>query len=217
MSETKNDNMALWNQVCTTNPDDTKKVSARGGFTSICAQSQMREATKHFGVFGQTWWIENEEFTFLDGGMCLYKARLHIGKDSGTAINSSTLWTTNGKPDKDFAKKVTTDALTKALSKMGFNADVFLGLYDDNKYVQEMKEKHAEPTPEPTAKIKFITGIKSMMGDNAPKSADDWWAYVKPLCDALGEKVVAIKDIAEDSPLWTKLADKAVQEFTRDA
>ena len=39
---------------------------------------------------------------------------------------------------------------TKALSKLGFNADVFLGKYDDNKYVAKMKEEFAEPKPKLT-------------------------------------------------------------------
>ena len=35
-------------------------------------------------------------------------------------------------------KKVATDALTKGLSKLGFNADVFMGMFDDNKYVNKL-------------------------------------------------------------------------------
>ena len=35
-------------------------------------------------------------------------------------------------------KKVATDALTKGLSKLGFNADVFMGKFDDNKYVNSL-------------------------------------------------------------------------------
>ena len=34
-------------------------------------------------------------------------------------------------------KKALTDAITKGLSYLGFNADVFLGMFDDNKYVSE--------------------------------------------------------------------------------
>ena len=41
---------------------------------------------------------------------------------------------------------------------------MFLGLYDDNKYVNEMKEKHAEPAK--------------------PDPADDAWAK---LCEKFGE------------------------------
>ena len=54
-------------------------------------------------------------------------------------IHSSIRYTVNGRIDDDFAKKVATDALTKGLSKLGFNADVFLGLFDDNKYVNQLK------------------------------------------------------------------------------
>jgi hypothetical protein len=40
--------------------------------------------------------------------------------------------------DEEAPKKSLTDALTKALSMWGFSADVFLGLYDDNKYVASL-------------------------------------------------------------------------------
>ena len=40
------------------------------------------------------------------------------------------------KPDTDCMKKATTDGLTKCLTYLGFNADVFLGKFDDNKYVE---------------------------------------------------------------------------------
>jgi hypothetical protein len=46
--------------------------------------------------------------------------------------------------NSDIFKKATTDALTKGLSVLGFNADVFLGLWDDNKYVQEQKRQEQE-------------------------------------------------------------------------
>ena len=51
------------------------------------------------------------------------------------------------KVDDEFAKKVQTNAITKGLSALGFNSDVFEGKFDDNKYVNEMKEKHGTPKP----------------------------------------------------------------------
>ena len=39
---------------------------------------------------------------------------------------------------------VSTDALTKGLSKLGFNADIFLGKWDDNRYVSQRKEECSE-------------------------------------------------------------------------
>ncbi len=39
------------------------------------------------------------------------------------------------KVDADFAKKAETNTMSKALSKLGFSADVFMGQFDDPEYV----------------------------------------------------------------------------------
>jgi hypothetical protein len=49
--------------------------------------------------------------------------------------------------DEEAPKKSLTDATTKALSMLGFSADVFLGLYDDNKYVNDRKTEFSKITP----------------------------------------------------------------------
>ena len=53
----------------------------------------------------------------------------------------------NGSVDEDAAKSAVTDALTKCLSYLGFNADVFLGKYDDNKYVQNLRQEKQKSQP----------------------------------------------------------------------
>ena len=140
------DNMKLWNSVCTTDPQYTKRVNQRGGFTAIGAQSQIMEATKVFGAFGRGFGVSDEKFTeFGTECLALYQARLWYYLDGKRdvihqlPIHSSIKYSVNGRVDDDFAKKVATDALTKGLSKLGFNADVFLGLFDDNKYVNQLK------------------------------------------------------------------------------
>ena len=45
--------------------------------------------------------------------------------------------------DVDFAKKVETNTVSKALSKLGFNADVFLGLMEDNSYLSDLQNELA--------------------------------------------------------------------------
>ena len=47
-----------------------------------------------------------------------------------------------------------TDALTKAFSHLGLSADVFLGLFDNNKYIQQMTEKF-KPQVADASKIKL--------------------------------------------------------------
>jgi hypothetical protein len=52
------------------------------------------------------------------------------------------------KIDDNFAKKLETDTLTKAISKLGFNADIFMGKFDDTRYLAEITKEFAEaPAP----------------------------------------------------------------------
>ena len=138
-------NTKLWDSVEKTDPKFTKKVNQRGGFTAIGAQYQVRKATETFGPFGVGWGVKAESFKrYEDTGLVLYQGTLwyKYGKDIGEVpIHSSIKYHANSRVDDDFAKKVATDAMTKGLSKLGFNADVFMGLFDDNKYVSSLKKE----------------------------------------------------------------------------
>lgn len=61
--------------------------------------------------------------------------------------------------ENDPIKKVRTDAITKGLSNLGFNADLFLGLFDDNKYVQGLKEEFTKGMTT-TLLNKFLKDLK---------------------------------------------------------
>ena len=148
----KIDNMKLWESVETTDPNFTKKVNQRGGFTAIGAQYQLRTATETFGPFGTGWGVKDERIEkWEDVGIAVYQATLWYipaefkkgipvikEEPSEFPIHSSIKYHSNGRVDDDFMKKVATDALTKGLSKLGFNADVFMGKFDDNKYVNKL-------------------------------------------------------------------------------
>jgi len=139
------ENMRLWKSVETTDPTFTTRVNQRGGFTAIGAQYQLRTATEKFGPMGAGWGVEDETIEkWEDVGLAVYQAKLWYKPDSGTMgsipIHSSIKYQSNGRVDDDFMKKVATDALTKGLSKLGFNADVFMGKFDDNKYVNKLTD-----------------------------------------------------------------------------
>lgn len=58
----------------------------------------------------------------------------HFGQTTFVGINKRGYFT-----DEEAPKKSLTDAIGKALSMLGFCADVYLGLFDDNKYVNDRK------------------------------------------------------------------------------
>lgn len=142
--------MRIWNAVCKTDPKHTKPVEFGRKFTAIDAHYQIQEATRQFGPIGEGWGYDTGEIVFADG-LVIVPVTLWHGdrtKTFGPIYGSTTLRDRKGNIDKDAPKKATTDALTKALSQLGFNADVFLGKFDDNKYVDDMrKEFAANDTP----------------------------------------------------------------------
>ena len=144
------DNMKLWNSVCETDPAITKKVITKSGkpvFTAICAQAQLKKATELWGPYGSTWGVKE---------IMVYDRETGDG-DAIEVTMGGTFYYPGGefeistdmafKPGNDTNKKLLTDLTTKALSKLGFNSDVFEGKFDDNKYVDEMNEKFGNTEP----------------------------------------------------------------------
>jgi hypothetical protein len=145
----KNENMSLWEKVCKTDPKHTRKANVGGNkITAIGPQYQLMKATEQFGPFGMSWGIKDTsiDYTLMEMGLIVYRATFFYPGGEFPIINSIKLYKDNAqtKIDDDFAKKVETDATTKALSKLGFNADVFMGYFDDSRYVDMMEKEAAK-------------------------------------------------------------------------
>lgn len=150
------DTMKLWDAVSKTNPANTKKVNQRGGFTAINAHSQVMEATRQFGPIGIGWGYETGEPIFRDNLIVIPVTLWHGARENsfGPIFGGAEWISDKGRLDSDAPKKATTDAVTKGLSQLGFNADVFLGLFDDNKYIEAVTQEF-EAEKEPAAREKL--------------------------------------------------------------
>ncbi|MCR9214806.1 MAG: hypothetical protein NXI13_13905 [Proteobacteria bacterium] len=147
------DNLELWNSVCETDPDHTKSVRLGGKhYTAIDPYRQIVSATAKFGPVGKGWGWEVVEVSYPPNDTVAVRLRLwHDSQDQFVEHwGQNGLYTDNAKSkaDQDCVKKATTDGITKCLSMLGFNADVFLGKFDDNKYVQGLIEKKKAEDPE---------------------------------------------------------------------
>jgi len=141
------DNMKLWNMVEETDPSTTKEVGYGRKYTAIDAYSQIKRATEIWGPYG-AWGLTNITYTPVDNTNIMLVSAVFKCPECEFPISSSIFHTSEkGKQDDEFAKKVETDLITKSLSRIGFNADVFMGKFDDNRYVQEMKKKFDPSTP----------------------------------------------------------------------
>ena len=154
METNEKDNLELWNKVEKTNPEFTSEAKISGrDVTSVDAYTQIKEATKHFGPYGQKWGLKHTAIEFKEFGettLCIYQATFEYPDGSFPIYNSiKVAYKTAGasgyfKIDDDFAKKVETNTITKALSKLGFNADIFMGKFEDSMYLGELEQEFAD-------------------------------------------------------------------------
>jgi hypothetical protein len=162
-------NLDLWSRVYRTDEKYTKEFTYNGGGTSINGTYMTMQATKMFGSFGVGWGVDVLEERF-DNGTPLFQngSKEVIPNGCGgylTTVNhviKIKLWYLMGESrgeviaygctpyitslsnyDSEAPKKSLTDATKKALSQLGFSADIFLGLYDDWQYRAENKVEFA--------------------------------------------------------------------------
>jgi len=165
------ENLELWSKVEKTNPAYTKKAKIGGmTITAIAPQYQIKMVTEQFGIYGKGWGFKNIYLSYDLVEKCnlvVFKGTFFFPGGEFEIINSCKLYMDRKLTmvDDNFAKKIETDALTKAISKLGFNADIFLGKFDDLRYVDEMKKEFKEPTPEPVKDALSEKGYNYLMSE----------------------------------------------------
>ena len=170
--------LELWNKVEKTNPKYTKKANVGGNnITSIAPQYQIKNVTEQFGIYGKTWGFKQLNFDYSlvsEFGLVVLDAVFFFPDGEFPIKNAQKLFMDNAKTkvDDNFAKKLETDTLTKAISKLGFNADIFLGLFDDVKYLDAVTKEFADkPAP--------IKLSDKAINDLMAKGKDEVEKYIK--------------------------------------
>lgn len=161
-------NMQIWDKVSTTDTRYTKAAEVGGQkITSLNGAAMIMKATEVFGPvgIGFGWSIIEERF---DEGSEMVSGegdkRLVLGRELNHTIKIRFWFELDGKrgeieqygctrylykskygttTDGEAPKKSLTDAIKKSLSMLGFSADVFLGMFDDHTYVEQLKEEQA--------------------------------------------------------------------------
>jgi len=231
---TPNPKMELWNRLCRTDPAKTKQVSRGGGrkFTAIDAHSQVMRATEEWGPCGGDWkfdfeWIDTPDLWVAEVTLC-YPSGVPTRppccvKHVGTAKRENK-WGV----DDDAPKKAITDGLTKCLSYTGMNADVFLGLFDDNKYVAALREEFGNNpngsgvTTGKEELDRFVphSNVRAIGKDKIKKFCEllcgdkDWYEYFQGLAADLGMPMDA--DAMSDEQVEHIVAELEAMKAARD-
>ena len=149
--QSSNTNTHLWDQLKVTDPRFTKDFTKVGGFrgTAVSPLYYVKRLTEQFGPVGQGWGFEENDQKIVDltPRMIVYiQGRVWWKNPEDQKVYYTPYaWggdfiATMGKNgpmyDDDAFKKAATDAFSKAVTYLGLGADVHLGFFDDNKYVE---------------------------------------------------------------------------------
>ena len=228
-------NMQIWEKVCTTDTRYTKPAEVGGQkITSLNGTAMIMKATEVFGPvgIGFGWSVIEERF---DEGAEMASGegdkRLVLGRELNHTIKIRFWFELDGKrgeieqygctrylykskfgttTDGEAPKKSLTDAIKKSLSMLGFSADVFLGMFDDAGYVNQLKDEElieqaedqeAEKARQQQERLDYIKSvIDTMAGAQSPQE-------LKKIHDVAVRKLTLRKD--------TKGAERVSLEWKR--
>jgi hypothetical protein len=207
------DNLDLWNKLGKTDPAHTKQFKRAGGFsgTAIKPMWAYRRMTEEFGPCGVGWGVYEPTFQVVpgpEGEVLVYctasiwyenpeQRSWGVGGDKVVSKNKYGLNT-----DDEAFKKAFTDAITNALKMIGVGADVHMGMFDDNKYVNTMRDEFAGEAKHDAAKPKVSSGLpKPGPVETTLIKAIDLAETVDDLTDWAADPAnsAAIKGLAEDA------------------
>jgi|TARA_Y100000296_G_scaffold77988_1_gene100153 hypothetical protein len=156
----ENKNTILWDKFKHTDPSYTKPFPKFGKtLTTIDPMYQVMTMTRVFGPVGKGWSYD-AKYHYTDANVFAEVKIVYCLDDIwyryGPISSVCALYKANSKLDDEAPKKALTDAMTKGFSHLGVSADVFLGMFDNSKYVSAMKEKFNGTASAEGIKVKVV-------------------------------------------------------------
>lgn len=174
------ENTKYWDLLGRTDPAHTKSFKRAGGFsgTAIKPMWAYRRMTEEFGAAGKGWGVGAPAFQVVpaEGEILVYCTVEAWWKETDDGERHSVFGVGGDRvlarrkdgtafQDDEAFKKAFTDALTNALKLIGVGADVHMGMFDDNKYVNAMKEEFADPPAKKTSAAQMKRGLDEIRKD----------------------------------------------------
>lgn len=148
--EEEENNLELWGSLEKSDPQYVSKMKHGAKLSTLNATWQHREATKLWGPYGGKWklHIKNikmitviipENFTYKTPAYQRNKYMLRGEfQYPGGKFDIVTDWWAD---EQDGLKKLETTTITKALSRLGSSADLYMKQFDDQEYVETRKKE----------------------------------------------------------------------------
>jgi hypothetical protein len=172
------ENTKIWDQLKRVPPEHLKGFQRSGGFrgTAIKPMWTIHKMTEVFGPCGKGWGVDRPEFQIVTAGnellvfctVALWHGNVDGPRTYGVGGDKVCVVQSNGPRNDDEAfKKAYTDAITNACKMIGAGADVHMGLWDGNKYADDV-----------SSDMGLVNGTQ---GTSKAASRDDYARHVKAI------------------------------------
>lgn len=221
------DNLTIWNTLGKTDPHHTKGFTRGGGFkgTAIKPIYTEQKMTEVFGPVGIGWGFSEPQFQIINGSdgqvavycwLSLWYVQDGVKSDPipGVGGDFVVVKQSSGlRTDDEAFKKAFTDALGNAMKHLGMSADVHMGLFDDSKYMRDLKEEFAaDPAPPKVPDTAATAGPSQYLAtayetiDRAASAVQlrAWWESEAPVRKRLG----IVKGTPDYEGLFATFADR---------
>lgn len=166
-------NLKIWDSEKHTPKDQTNKVNRRGGFTAVNHQYQLLRGTMLWGPYGEAWGMDIISMQMVgeapQTSLLLHCRFYYPSPADGERCEFEVLNDWPFKMGDDSAKKALTNTRSKALSMLGFSADVYHGHHDNSEYLRDEPMRN-----DPSLVLKRADQIANCGSVDEIKRARDW-------------------------------------------
>lgn len=134
----QNNNLELWEKVETTQKEIIKEIEQEDGtkLKTVPSINRLKRGTEIFGLYGRDWGLRNIDHSDMKISNSLvigiieaeFYVNSHPYQTSFKITNSTAIVSIQKKEFKvntTYRKSLETDTINKALSRLGFNADIY--------------------------------------------------------------------------------------------
>lgn len=181
-----NDNLKLWDRVKTPRGEIKSNVFNGRNVTTVSGQSTIKTATEEFGIMGVGWGVHISEDVIDEGAPLLVDGKV-VGFEKVHKLRGYVWYRLDGKmcntshqyghtkfvsidsygrfkTEEDYAKKSVTDLIGKCLASIGFNADIYMGEFDNPQYAKEHENQIEDKKSE--AKTERAQGLTDYIDES---------------------------------------------------
>lgn len=192
------DKTAIWDKLARVPKEHLKPFTRAGGFkgTAIKPMWTIHRMTEEFGPCGEGWGVNEPIFQVVpghNGEVLVYctvsiwhgdKSKFVYGVGGDRIVSYIKPNEQYHRPerwdnDDEAFKKAFTDAVTNALKMIGAGADIHMGLWDGNKYVDEKPKGNGQDadisTPIDRPEDSDFAGVSGNPGISASKVAKEFY------------------------------------------